>query len=201
LFTTACFASCTMAGAAPGLASIDLAKEGPSAASLLARTKVLASDEFEGRAPGSPGEAKTIAYLQGEFQKLGLEPGNPNGTYLQDVPLVGITSTPTLTFTIGGKPFPMTPINDFVGPTSRMATHLEVKDSDVVFVGYGIVAPEYGWDDYKDVDVRGKTVVMLVNDPPVVDPKTGELDPKIFGGKAMTYYGRWMYKYESAAAR
>jgi Zn-dependent M28 family amino/carboxypeptidase len=201
LLATACFVSFALAEPAPTLPSRGLAKEGPSAASLLARTKVLASDEFEGRAPGSPGEEKTVAYLQAEFRKMGLEPGNPNGTYLQEVPLVGITSTPTLAFSIGGKPFPMTPINDYVGPTSRMATHLEGKDSAVVFVGYGIVAPEYGWDDFKDVDVHGKTVIMLVNDPPVVDPKTGELDPKIFGGKAMTYYGRWMYKYESAAAK
>jgi len=76
-----------------------------------------------------------------------------------------------------------------------------VKDSDVVFVGYGIVAPEFGWDDYKGVDVKGKTVVMLINDPPIVDPATGKLDPRIFGGIAMTYYGRWTYKYEIAAAK
>jgi len=92
-------------------------------------------------------------------------------------------------------------INEFVGPSSRIEKHVEAKDSDVVFVGYGVVAPEYGWDDYKGVDVRGKTVIMLINDPPVVDPATGELDPKIFGGKAMTYYGRWMYKYEIAAKK
>ncbi|MBS0632708.1 MAG: M28 family peptidase [Verrucomicrobia bacterium] len=172
-----------------------------SAASILARTKVLASDEFEGRAPGSAGEEKTVAYLTGEFKKIGLAPGNPDGTYLQAVPLVGITSHPTLSFDVGGKTLPMTPINDFVGSTSRVAAHLAVKASDVVFVGYGAVAPEYGWDDFKGVDVRGKTVVMLINDPPVVDPKTGQLDPKVFGGKAMTYYGRWTYKYEIAAAK
>ena len=177
------------------------APESISSARLLARTKVLASDEFEGRAPGSPGEEKTVAYLVSEFKKMGLEPGNPNGTYLQDVPLVGITSHPTLAFSIGGLQMEMNSINDYVASTSRVVTHVAVKDSDVVFVGYGVVAPEYGWDDYKDVDVRGKTIVMLVNDPPVTDPKTGELDPKIFGGKAMTYYGRWMYKYEIAAAK
>jgi len=172
-----------------------------SAPSILARTKILASDEFEGRAPGSPGEEKTVAYLVGEFKKLGLAPGNPDGTYLQAVPLVGITSHPTLAFDIAGKSFPLTPINDYIGPTSRVAPHIEVKDSDVVFVGYGVVAPEFGWDDYKGVDVRGKTIVMLINDPPVVDPATGQLDPKIFGGKAMTYYGRWTYKYEIAAQK
>ncbi len=177
------------------------ANDGISSARMLARAKVLASDEFEGRAPGTPGEEKTVAYLVSEFKKMGLEPGNPDGTYLQSVPLVGITSKPRLSFNVGGKRLEMTPINDFVGPTSRVVPHVEVKDSDVVFVGYGVVAPEYNWDDYKGVDVRGKTIVMLINDPPVVDPKTGELDPKVFGGKAMTYYGRWMYKFEIAAAK
>ena len=190
-----------LAGAVSLAFAVPPAPEGISSARLLARTKVLASDEFEGRAPGSPGEEKTVAYLVSEFKKMGLEPGNPTGTYLQDVPLVGITSKPTLAFTIAGQPMAMTSINDYVASTSRVVTHVAVQDSDVVFVGYGVVAPEYGWDDYKDVDVRGKTIVMLVNDPPVTDPKTGELDPKIFGGKAMTYYGRWMYKYEIAAAK
>jgi Zn-dependent M28 family amino/carboxypeptidase len=172
-----------------------------SAASILARTKILASDEFEGRAPGSPGEDKTVAYLVSEFKRLGLQPGNPDGTYLQNVPLVGITSTPTLAFTRDGVTIPMQNINDFVGPSSRITPHVEAKDSEVVFVGYGVVAPEFGWDDYKGVDVRGKTVVMLINDPPVIDPATGQLDPKVFGGKAMTYYGRWTYKYEIAAEK
>jgi Zn-dependent M28 family amino/carboxypeptidase len=190
--------------AAAGVTSLALADPQPptpSAARMLARAKVLASDEFEGRAPATPGEEKTVGYLVGEFKKMGLEPGNPNGTYLQDVPLVGITSTPTLSFNIGGKSLAMTPINDYVGFTTRVVKHVEMKDSDVVFVGYGVVAPEYNWDDYKGVDVHGKTVVMLINDPPVIDPKTGQLDPKVFGGKAMTYYGRWMYKYEIAAAK
>ena len=172
-----------------------------AAARILNHTKVLSSDEFEGRAPGSAGEEKTVSYLIEQFKALGLQPGNPDGSFVQAVPLVGITSHPTLSFTIGGKSFPMTPINDFVGPTSRVTPHIEVKDSDVVFVGYGVVAPEYNWDDFKSVDVRGKTVVMLINDPPVLDPATGQLDPKIFGGKAMTYYGRWTYKYEIAAAK
>lgn len=172
-----------------------------SAANILAHVKVLASDEFEGRAPGTPGEDKTVAYLVAEFKKLGLQPGNPDGTYIQNVPLVGITSTPTLSFTLDGRVLAMENINEFVGPSSRVTPHVEAKDTDVVFVGYGVVAPEYNWDDYKGVDVRGKTVVMLINDPPVLDPATGQLDPKIFGGKAMTYYGRWTYKYEIAAAK
>ena len=177
------------------------APPGRTAASILARTKILASDEFEGRSPGSPGEEKTVAYLANEFKKLGLQPGNPDGTFVQNVPLVGITSTPTLTFAVGGRTIPLENINDFVGPTSRLQPHLAVQDSEVVFVGYGVVAPEFGWDDFKGVDVRGKTVVMLINDPPVTDPKTGKLDPKFFGGVAMTYYGRWTYKYEIAAAK
>ncbi len=171
-----------------------------SAANILARTKILASDEFEGRAPGSAGEEKTVAYLVTELQKLGLQPGNPDGTYIQNVPLVGISSTPTLSFTLDGKVLAMENINDFVGPSSRLVPQVGGKDTDVVFVGYGIVAPEFGWDDYKGVDVRGKTVVMLINDPPVLGTD-GQPDPKVFGGKAMTYYGRWTYKYEIAAAK
>src|SRR5258708_1955721 len=114
-----------------------LAKEGEtfSSARILARTKVLASDEFEGRAPGSPGEEKTVAYLAGEFQKLGLAPGNPDGTYVQNVPLVGITSTPTLSFTLDGQTLAMENINDFVGPSSRVTPQVGAKDADVVFVG------------------------------------------------------------------
>ncbi len=187
-----------------GLTSLALAADSTpaiSAANILAHTKVLASDEFVGRAPGSPGEEKTVAYLVAEFKKLGLQPGNPDGTYLQNVPLVGISSTPTLSFVRDGVTIPMEHINDFVGPSSRITPHVEGKDTEVVFVGYGIVAPEFGWDDYKGVDVRGKTVVMLINDPPVTDPATGQLDPKVFGGKAMTYYGRWTYKYEIAAEK
>ena len=183
------------------LALAEVPSTAPSADRMLARAKILASDEFEGRAPASPGEEKTVAYLVSEFKKMGLEPGNPNGTYIQDVPLVGITSRPTLSYTVGGKVMSLTNINDYVAFTTRVVPHVEGKDSDIVFVGYGVVAPEYNWDDYKGVDVRGKTVVMLVNDPPVLDPATGQLDPKVFGGKAMTYYGRWMYKYEIAAAK
>ena len=171
-----------------------------SAANILAHTKILSSDEFEGRAPGSAGEEKTVAYLVTELQKLGLQPGNPDGTFIQNVPLVGISSTPTLSFTLDGRTLSMENINDFVGPSSRLVPQVGAKDTDVVFVGYGIVAPEFGWDDYKGVDVKGKTVVMLINDPPVTLPN-GDLDPKMFGGKAMTYYGRWTYKYEIAAAK
>ena len=170
---------------------------------MLEHIRVLSSDEFEGRAPGTEGENKAVAYMQGEFSKLGLLPGNPDGTYIQDVPLVGVLSTTQARFDFDGAP-EMTPawINDFVAVTRRDAPEVEVKDSAIVFVGYGVVAPEYGWDDFKGVDVRGKTVVMLINDPPVVDPNDPtKLDERMFKGKAMTYYGRWTYKYEEASAK
>jgi len=172
-----------------------------SAASILQHVKVLASDEFEGRAPASLGEEKTVAYLVEEFKKIGLAPGNPNGTYVQNVPMIGITSQPTATFIAGEQTFKPTHLIDYVALSKRVTPRVDVNASEIVFVGYGIVAPEYGWDDYKGLDVRGKTVVMLINDPPVTDPATGQLDPKVFGGKGMTYYGRWTYKYEIASAK
>ncbi|MBC7366743.1 MAG: M28 family peptidase [Undibacterium sp.] len=171
-----------------------------SGASILARTKILASDEFEGRAPATPGEEKTVAYLEREFRRLGLAPGNPNGTYLQNVPMIGLTSQPTASFSVGGKTLTPTHLIDYVGLSRRITPRIDVKSSELVFVGYGVTAPEFGWDDYKGVDVRGKTVVMLINDPPVTDA-SGQLDPQVFGGKAMTYYGRWTYKYEIASAK
>jgi Zn-dependent M28 family amino/carboxypeptidase len=190
-------AAATMATAtSSAMAGVSFSKE-----RLRAHTETLASDAFEGRLPGTVGEEKTVDYVVSEFKKAGLQPGNPDGTFVQSVPLVGITSRPTLSFAVGGKQLPMTHVDDFVGPTSRSTPYIEVKDSEVVFVGYGIVAPEFGWDDFKDIDVRGKTVVMLINDPPVLDAATGQLNPKTFGGRAMTYYGRWTYKYEIAAEK
>jgi len=170
------------------------------AARILARTSILASDDFEGRAPGTPGEEKTVAYLVDEFKKIGLAPGNPDGSYLQSVPLVGITTRASLAFTVDGQPFELASVNDYLANTTRVVDRIQISNTDLVFVGYGIVAPEFDWDDYKGLDVRGKTVVMLVNDPPVTDA-SGQLDPTVFGGKAMTYYGRWTYKYEIAAAK
>ena len=172
---------------------------------LLGHVRTLASDEFEGRAPGSKGEELSVRYLTERFQALGLKPGNPDGTYLQQVPLAGIRSFPSLRFSVAGSPEPMPPLTypgDFVASSERLQTEVRVDGSEVVFVGYGVVAPEYGWDDYKDVDVRGKTILMLINDPPVPDPADpSKLDDTLFRGKAMTYYGRWTYKYEIAAAR
>jgi Zn-dependent M28 family amino/carboxypeptidase len=138
-----------------------------SAARILARTGILASDAFEGRAPGTAGEAKTVAYLIAEFQKMGLAPGNPDGTYLQAVPMTGIVSRTDTVFTVGGKSIRPAAIREIVAPSPRFTGHVEVKDSSVVFVGYGVTAPEFGWDDFKGLDVRGKTLIMLINDPPV----------------------------------
>ena len=170
---------------------------------LLQHTKVLSSDEYEGRAPGTKGEELSVKYISDEFKKAELEPGNTDGTWVQKVPLVGITPTPApLVFKRGEQRQSLKWKDDVVAWTKHVADAASVNDSELVFVGYGVVAPEYDWDDYKGVDVRGKTLVMLVNDPPVADPNNAnELDPKTFGGKAMTYYGRWTYKYEIAAQK
>ncbi len=165
---------------------------------VLQHTRVLSSDEYEGRAPGTRGEDLTVRYLEDQFRRAGLKPGNTDGTFVQKVPLVGITPTPApLVLTKDGHETSLAWKDDVVAWTKHVAPGAEIKDSELVFVGYGVVAPEFNWDDYKDVDVAGKTLVMLINDPPVPDPSNpGQLDPKAFGGKAMTYYGRWTYKYE-----
>ena len=165
---------------------------------VLAHTKVLSSDDFEGRAPGTVGEERTVAYLVDQFKKAGAKPGNTDGTYIQKVPLVGITPQPApLVFKKGNVRHTLKWKDDVVAWSKHVAATAEVQNSDLVFVGYGVVAPEFNWDDYKGVDVKGKTLVMLVNDPPVPSASNpNELDAKTFGGKAMTYYGRWTYKYE-----
>src|SRR5213596_2842116 len=169
---------------------------------LLAHIKILASDEFEGRAPGTKGEELSVKYISDQLKQIGLKPGNPDGSYVQEVPLAGIKSEPRMSFTVGDKTTELKYPDDFVATSARLQENIKVENSDIVFVGYGIVAPEYGWDDYKDVDVRGKTILMLINDPPIPDPKDpSKLDEKMFKGKAMTYYGRWTYKYEVAAQR
>src|SRR5215472_11892302 len=170
---------------------------------VMAHTRALSSDEFEGRAPGTKGEELTVAYLIDQFKKMGLQPGNTDGTFIQRVPLVGITPAPApLVFTKGSRQLTLKWKDDVVAWTKHVTDVASLDKSDVVFVGYGVVAPEFNWNDYKGLDVKGKTLVMLVNDPPVPDPaKPGELDPNTFGGRAMTYYGRWTYKYEIAAMK
>jgi Zn-dependent M28 family amino/carboxypeptidase len=169
---------------------------------LLAHIKVLASDEFEGRAPGTKGEEHSVKYITNQFKQIGLKPGNPNGTYTQEVPLAGIKSDPRMSFIVGDKTIDLKYPDDFVASSARLQPEIKIDDSDVVFVGYGVVAPEYGWDDYKGLDVSGKTLLMLIGDPPIPDSKDpSKLDEKMFKGKAMTYYGRWTYKYEIAALK
>src|SRR5438105_5032309 len=169
---------------------------------MLAHIKVLASDEFEGRAPGTKGEELSVKYITDQFKQIGLKPGNPDGTYTQEVPLAGIKSEPQMLFVAGDKTVDLKNQDDFVASSARLQPEIKIDNSDVVFVGYGVVAPEYGWDDYKGVDVRGKTLLMLIGDPPVPDPKDpSKLDEQMFKGKAMTYYGRWTYKYEIAAKK
>src|SRR5882724_11944311 len=169
---------------------------------LLAHIKILASDEFEGRAPRTKGEELSVKYVSDQFKQMGLKPGNPDGSYVQEVPLAGIKSEPRMSFTVGDKTTELKYPDDFVASSARLQPEIKVNNSDLVFVGYGIVAPEYGWDDYKDANVRGKTILMLINDPAIPDPKDpSKLDDKMFKGKAMTYYGRWTYKYEIAAQK
>ena len=171
---------------------------------ILDRTKVLSSDEYEGRAPGTKGEELTVTYLENAFRTLGLQPGNTDGTYIQTVPLVGITATNTEPLTITGKAqargFKWG--DEVVAWSKHVAPTAEIRNSELIFAGYGVEAPEYGWNDFKDVDVTGKTIVVLVNDPQLPDPDDpSKLDPKMFNGKAMTYYGRWTYKYEQGARK
>jgi Zn-dependent M28 family amino/carboxypeptidase len=163
--------------------------------------KKLSSNEFEGRGPGSKGEALTVQYLIDQFKAAGLEPGNPDGTWVQKVPLVGLTADDTpLVVKKGGASHSFKISDEVVAFSKHVEDAVTLANSELVFAGYGVQAPEYGWDDFKGVDVKGKTILVLVGDPPVPDPNNPkELDPKTFGGKAMTYYGRWTYKFEKAA--
>ena len=157
--------------------------------------RVLASDDFEGRAPGTPGEDKTVAYLAAQFRKLGLKPGNGD-SYLQPVPLVEIRPGGGATLVVSGRGTTksLEYAKDMVIWTRREVAEGALRRSALVFVGYGIVAPEYQWNDYAHIDVHGRTVVVMVG-----DPGYGSRDPKVFRGDALTYYGRWTYKVEEAA--
>jgi Zn-dependent M28 family amino/carboxypeptidase len=173
-------------------------------ARVLDHIKALASDEMEGRSPGSAGEEKTVAYLETQFKQIGLQPGNPDGTYIQKVPLVGITGAQTspLTFTKGAQKLGLKWRDDVVAWSRHVAPAASIAGSDVLFAGYGVEAPEYNWNDFKDVDVKGKTIVVLISDPAIPDPANpAGLDAKMFNGKAMTYYGRWTYKFEQGARK
>jgi len=171
---------------------------------ILEHIKVLSSDEYEGRAPGTKGEELTVKYIQDQFKQLNLKPGNPDGAFVQKVPLVGITGTETRPLTIakGASKKTFKWSDEVVAWTKHVADGASVENSDVVFAGYGVEAPEFNWNDFKDADVKGKTILVLVNDPAVPDPgDPTKLDPNTFRGDAMTYYGRWTYKFEEGARK
>jgi len=205
--------TCLLLGAGVGLGALhgcktssltmSDARESITAGELLQHIKVISADTFEGRAPATKGEELTVAYLTEQFRRVGTKPGNPDGTYVQRVPLVGSTATDVKAeFRLKDRRLPLAFPTETTVWTKRFVPEINVAESELVFVGYGVVAPEYGWDDFKDVDVRGKTIVMLVNDPAIPDPRNpAVLDEKMFKGRAMTYYGRWTYKFEIAAEK
>jgi PA domain len=160
---------------------------------MLQDIRKLSSDEFEGRLPGSKGETLTVNYLIDQLKAIGLEPGNPDGSWTQKVSLVSLKPQPQGAFVVkrGATKREFNINKDVVVTSKHVTDQVALENSELVFAGYGVQAPEYQWDDFKGMDVKGKTIIVLVNDPPV--------DEKTFGGKAMTYYGRWTYKYEKAA--
>jgi Zn-dependent M28 family amino/carboxypeptidase len=173
-------------------------------APMLDHIKKLSSDEFEGRGPGTKGEELTVKYLEDAFKNIGLQPGNTDGSYIQKVPMVGITATNTAPLTVSSAAARRTFKwkDEVVAWTKHVADGASIADSDIIFAGYGVTAPEFDWDDFKGVDVKGKTIMVFVNDPQVPDPAdSSKLDQKTFNGKAMTYYGRWTYKFEEGARR
>ena len=163
--------------------------------SLMAHIKVLSSDEFMGRRPFTIGEEKTVDYLKSTYSRLGTEPGN-NGSYIQEVPLVDITvnADPTMRAQGPKGSLELKNVDDYILATERTDSIISLDNDEVIFAGYGVVAPEYGWNDYDGMDVKGKVVLVLVN-----DPGFNAGDTTIFKGRTMTYYGRWTYKYEEAA--
>lgn len=159
--------------------------------------RVLSSDEFEGRAPRTVGEERTVEYLQAQFARMGLKPGNGD-SYVQTVPMIETTSAPatSLTIEVAGNVRTLAYGTDMVLGTRSGQPEVKLEASELVFVGYGVDAPERGWNDYAGIDVKGKTVVILVN-----DPGFHAKDASLFDGERMTYYGRWTYKYEEAARK
>lgn len=170
-------------------------KKSISETSLKTHIQVLSSDDFQGRKPFTEGEIKTVNYLVDQFKAFGLEPGNGD-QYTQDVSLVELTASPSETMTISGGDgdVVLNVLDDFVVYTEQVVESTSLDASELVFAGYGVVAPEYGWNDYEGLDVKGKTVVVMVNDPGFASG-----DSTFFKGETMTYYGRWTYKYEEAA--
>jgi Zn-dependent M28 family amino/carboxypeptidase len=165
-------------------------------------TRVLASDEFQGRAPGTPGEERTIPYLIEQFKAAGLEPAGEKGGWTQTVPMIHTRLQAPVGVSVNqaGQAAPLRFPDDVYLGTVRPVDRVRIAGAPMVFVGYGVTAPERGWDDFKGVDLKGKVAVMLVNDPDF-EAAPGEPVAGKFGGKTMTYYGRWTYKYEEAARR
>jgi Zn-dependent M28 family amino/carboxypeptidase len=173
-----------------------------TSAGLLKHIRILSSDEFDGRAPATPGEEKTVDYLVRACREMKLSPGNPGGSYTQNVALWGIAASGgEISIESSGAPFALAP-EDYRISSAQPKTSIEIAESPIVFVGYGIVAPEYAWDDYKGVDVKGKAVVILGGDPPIPDPNdSSKLDPKMFLGPELSFYGRPGSKADLAHAR
>ena len=189
-------------GAAVSAATAAQALQSITVQDLLTDIARLSSDDFGRRAPGTAGEDSTVVYLENRFRAMGLAPGNHDGTYVQAVTLVGVRNRARGSIEAGGETLTLTFPDNFAAVSYRDAQQARVEESPVVFVGYGVEAPEYDWDDYAGHDVSGKTLVVLVGDPPVVSPDDPSvLDPGVFNGRAMTYYGRWTYKYEIGAAK
>lgn len=182
-------AGCSQQPAQP--TNFEQAYQSISEAELRQHTKIISSDEFEGRGPTTEGEKKVLAYLTEQFEKLGYQPGNGD-SFLQPVELIEITADPDMQLRIGDNQFNYK--ENMVASTRREQASVSLNDSPLVFVGYGVNAPEYGWNDYAGLDVKGKTVVVLVNDPGFANPEGDK-----FQGSTMTYYGRWSYKYEEAS--
>jgi Zn-dependent M28 family amino/carboxypeptidase len=183
------------APARPAATAAHAFQPGIDAGDFAEHVRTLSSDAFEGRGPGTPGEDKSVAYIQAQMQRIGLQPGN-HGDWFQTVPMVETTAAPgtTLTIDVAGKPHVLKAGDDMVIGTRTGQPEVKIDGSDLVFVGYGVDAPERDWNDYAGIDVKGKTVVMLVN-----DPGFHANDASLFDGKRMTYYGRWTYKFEEAA--
>ncbi|RKG74954.1 M20/M25/M40 family metallo-hydrolase [Corallococcus exercitus] len=192
LFVSLCSASVLAAGAPTVTPQEKTAEQAITADLLRAHVRFLASDLLEGRGPGTRGDALAQEYIATQFEGLGLKPGAEGGSYLQRFDLMGINSHPgTMTFQAKAGRVELQPREDFIAVSGVQAPEAKLDASELVFVGYGIVAPEYQWDDFKGADLKGKTLVILNNDP--------EDDPRLFAGKARLWYGRWDYKYEQAA--
>ena len=189
------FGALLLIGAAPPAGHVDAQRMSDV-------TRVLASDEFQGRSPGTLGEAKTIPYLIEQFKAAGLEPAGENGAWTQAVPMIHTKLTGPITISVSeaGKRRELSPTDDIAFTTVLPATEVKIVNAPIVFVGYGVTAPERSWDDFKGVDVKGKVALFLVNDPDF-EAATGDDSYAKFGGKTMTYYGRWTYKFEEAARR